>query len=193
MRTLFLLGILGTLIVIATKKDNQTAMEAAMELGQKAQSIVNEYDKERVVNSVLKRVKETSKTTDDQEDPFNLQITEVIAGSKDISPLKVQEPETNKVAERVTPPVALKLAVKEKTPIEKTPIEKTQWTMPKPRKQVMPEIPALPKTPVEELDLATDVVVEVAKVKPTAIDVGRSYDLVKGYYENASRLLEEIK
>ena len=36
MRTLFLLGILGALIVIATKDDNQTAMEAALEMGQKA-------------------------------------------------------------------------------------------------------------------------------------------------------------
>jgi hypothetical protein len=188
MRTLFLLGILGALIVIATKDDNQTAMEAALEMGQKAKSIVAEYDNAKAVNTVMEKVEETRNTASKKVDPFISQAKEAIAKSKINSPLEAPKPETNKATEKTTPPVTLKPAVKKETPSE-TP----DWVMPKSRKLAIPEIPAMPKSPVEELDLGTNVAVKVAKAEPVAIDVGRSYDLVKGYYENASRLLEEIK
>jgi hypothetical protein len=188
MRTLFLLGILGALIVIATKDDNQTAMEAAVEISQKAQKIVAEYDKEKVVNSVLEKVEETSQSASKKVDPFIRQAKEAIAKSKKSSPIGEPKPESYKAAEKIGPPVAPKPVVKKRMPPEKL-----DWTMPKPRKLAIPEIPAMPKAPVEELDLGTDVAVKVAKVEPVSINVGQSYDLVKGYYENASRLLEEIK
>ena len=180
MRTLFLLGILGALIVIATKDNNQTAMEAAVEIGQKAQKIVSEYDNEKV--------EETSQTASKKVDPFIRQAKEAIANSKKSSPPEELKPENYKIAEKLVSPVAPKPVVKKIWPPEKP-----DWTMPKPRKLAIPEIPAMPKAPVEKLNLGTDVAVKVAKVEPTPINVGQSYDLVKGYYENASRLLEEIK
>jgi hypothetical protein len=188
MKTLFLLGILGALIVIATKDNNQTAMEAAMEIGQKAQSIVSEYDRAKIVNTVRKKVKETSNTASKKVDPFIRQAKEAIAKSKKDSPRKMSEPENYTITEKITPPAPIKQAVKKITPPEEP-----DWTMPKPRKLAIPEIPAMPKAAVEELALGTNVAVRVAKVEPTSINVGHSYDLVKGYYENASRLLEEIK
>lgn len=188
MRTLFLLAILGALIVIATKDDNQTAMEAAVEISQKAQKIVAEYDKEKVVNSVLEKVDEASKTASKNVDPFIRQAKEAIAKSKNSTPRKKPKPENYKAAEKVAPPVAQKSAIKKIMPPEES-----DWTMPKSRKLALPEIPAMPKASVEQHDLGTDVDVKIAKVEPSAVDVSRSYDLVKGYYENASRLLEEIK
>ena len=85
MRTLFLLGILGALIVIATKDNNQTAMEAAVEIGQKAQKIVSEYDNEKV--------EETSQTASKKVDPFIRQAKEAIANSKKSSPPEELKPE----------------------------------------------------------------------------------------------------
>ena len=65
--------------------------------------------------------------------------------------------------------------------------------MPKPSQVAIPDIPAMPKASVEKHDLGAETTIKVANIQQPAIDVGQSYDLVKGYYENASRLLEEIK
>lgn len=180
MRTLFLLGILGALIVIATKENNQTAMEAAMEIGLKAQNLVTEHDKAKAVNTIQEKVEETRKTATKKVDPFIRQAKEAIAKSQKGTPRKMPK--------KVTPQISLKSAVEEKTPPEKP-----EWIMPKPRELAMPDIPAMPKSIVEKVELGASSPLELANADPAPVDVGRSYDLVKGYYENASRLLEEIK
>jgi hypothetical protein len=188
MRTLFLLGILGALIIIATKKDNQTAMEAAMEMGQQAKSLVEEYDKAKVMNKALEKVEEQRKTFTKKVDPFINKTKEAITKASENLPRRLPEPEPRMKAKKVEPPVAPIREVKENPPADMS-----DWTMPQPRQLAMPDIPAMPKASVEKLDLETKTTVKVASVEPAAIDIGRSYDLVKGYYENASRLLEEIK
>jgi hypothetical protein len=188
MRTLFLLGILGALVVIATKKDNQTAMEAAMEIGQKAKAVVSEYDKAKIINAVSETVKDVKKAAKKEAMPFIQRTNEAIAKSEKSLAQDVPEPKTYISPEKVVPPVALKPIAKKKTLSEEP-----EWTMQQPGKLAIPDILAMPKASVEKLEIGADVVVKVAKVEPAAIDVGRSYDMVKGYYENASRLLEEIK
>jgi len=188
MRTIFLLGILISLTVIATKRDDQTAMDAAMEFGQKARSLVADYDRTGHVNKALATVEETSKTVGKGLDPFVRQAKEALTKSNQPLPRKTPEPKIIEQAEKTLPPVASKpVAVKKASP------KNPEWIMPKARELAMPDIPALPKAPVEELSLEPEPAVQIAKAEPAVIDVGRSYSMVKGYYENASRLLEEIK
>ena len=188
MRTLFLLGILVSLIAIATKDDNQTAMDAAMEMGQKAKNLVSKYDKTSAASAIQDKVEETRETTNKKVDPFIHQAKEAIAKSKKGTPRYIAEPGVNKSIQKTTLPVSIKPVAKENTPSEKP-----DWIMPKARELAMPEISAMPKAPVEEFDLGTEITVEATKTKPVATDADRSFDLVRGYYENASRLLEEIK
>ena len=179
MRTLFLLAILGALIVIANKRDDQTAMEAVMEMGQKAESLAGEYDKAKTVNRAFEKVDETAKEVSEKVDPFIKKTKEAIAKAGESLPRN--EPKTDPA---FTDTEATNEEISPKTP---------NWVMPESTQTAMPDISAMPKASVEKLDLNTEEPVHVANADTPAIDVERTYDKVKGYYENASRLLEEIK
>jgi len=188
MRTLFLLGILGALIVIATKNDNQTAMEAAVEIGQKAQSLVADYDNGNTVNDIIEKAENAGNIVGEKSDPFVRQVKKAIANPKTTLSKNELKFSVEKMAEKTTDPAALIPDANHDASADKQ-----AWVMPKPPQLAIPNIPAIPKAKVEALDIDAEPPVTIAIAEPAPVDVGRSYDLVKGYYENASRLLEEIK
>jgi hypothetical protein len=183
MRTLFLLGILGALIVIATKENDQTAMEAAVEMGKKAQNYVTELESTKTANKASEILKDL-----DKKDSFIRRTKEVLAKTKEKQPLRTDEPDSGKKTKNASKTVEVKPYVKSQ-PIPKKP----EWKIPKSPEMALPDIPAMPKASVETVSLGAESPLQLANAERAPVDVGRSYDLVKGYYENASRLLEEIK
>ncbi len=188
MRTIFLLCILGALIVIATKRNDQTTIEAAMEIGQKAQNLVTEYDKAKEPSRAPRAVENLQVPDSNNNDPFIRQTKEALTKARDTLSRKVKKPETIEKSEQ-----ASNLAAPSLDGDSKALTENSGWTAPKPSQVAIPDIPAMPKASVEKHDLGAEPAINVANIQQPAIDVGQSYDLVKGYYENASRLLEEIK
>jgi len=188
MRTLFLLGILGALIVIATKRENQTAFEAVMKIGQKAQNLVSDYDHPEPVPKARDRVVEKVPPVRKKSDPFTHHSQENPTKLKENTPRKAPEPQAHKLV-NANPPFSTPAPLAK----ENTSPEMPSWIMPKSSVLAGPDIPALPKALVEEADLRSDAAIKIATAEPPTINIGASYDLVKGYYENASRLLEEIK
>jgi hypothetical protein len=183
MRTLFLLGILGALVVIATKKNDQTAMEAAVEMGKKAQNYVTELEGAKTANKASEILKDL-----DKKDSFIRRTKEVLAKTKEKGHLRTGGAASDKKTKSDSKTIEVKPIVKS----QPTP-EKPDWKMPKPPEMALPDIPAMPKASVETVSLGTGSPLQLANAERAPVDVGRSYDLVKGYYENASRLLEEIK
>lgn len=183
MRTLFLLGILGALVVIATKKNDQTAMEAALEMSEKAQSYVTEFESTKTADKASKIL-----TDLEQKDSFIQRTKEVLAKTKEKLPLRASESDFGKKTKS-------DLKTVDATPnVESQPTpEMPEWKIPKPLEMALPDIPAMPKESVEAVSLETGSPLQLANAERAPVDIGRSYDLVKGYYENASRLLEEIK
>jgi hypothetical protein len=188
MRTIFLLGILGALIVIATKRNDQTTIEAAMEIGQKAQSLVTEYNRETEPNRVPSSVENLRIPAAKDNDPFIRQTKEALTKVRKTLSRKVEKPDIIGKSDQASNPAAPSLEGDSKSLRQNS-----GWTAPKPSQVAIPDIPAMPKASVEKLDLGAESTIKVANIQQPAIDVGQSYDLVKGYYENASRLLEEIK
>ena len=188
MRTIFLLCILGALIVIATKRNDQTTIEAAMEIGQKAQNLVTEYDKAKEPSRAPRAVENLQVSDSNNNDPFIRQTKETLTKARDTLSRKVEKPEANEKSEQTSKFVAPSLDRDSKALTENS-----GWTVPKPSQVAIPDITAMPKASVEKIDLGVEPTIKVANIQQPAIDVGQSYDLVKGYYENASRLLEEIK
>jgi hypothetical protein len=188
MRTIFLLCILGALIVIATKRNDQTTIEAAMEIGQKAQSLVTEYDRAKETNRAPRAVENLQVPDSNNNDPFIRQTKEALTKARDTLSRKVKKPETIEKSEQ-----ASNLAAPSLDRDSKALTDNSGWTAPKPGQVAIPDIPAMPKASVEKVDLGAETTIKVANIQQPAIDEGQSYDLVKGYYENASRLLEEIK
>ena len=188
MRTIFLLCILGALIVIATKRNDQTTIEAAMEIGHKAQSLVTEYDRAKEPRRAPRAVENLRIPDTKNNEPFIRQTMEALAKAEETLSRKVKKPETIEKSDQ-----ASNLAAPSLDGNSKAPTENLEWTMPKASQVAIPDIPAMPKASVEKLDLGAESTIKVANIQQPAIDVGQSYDLVKGYYENASRLLEEIK
>ena len=178
MKTLFLLGILGALVVIAFKKPDQTAWDAARELRDKAQNAFSGLEQtavkthaEKSIQKALDKVKET------------LQQPETILSSRqDKEPLfKTDKPVKEKVAlqKKVDTPYAPPSTKSGPEEVEAEKTKTSEWSE-------IPSIPVLPhpiNTPKRPLP------VEDSPVATPQTD----YADVKVYYENASRLLEEIK
>ena len=188
MRTLFLIGILVALVVIATKKDDQTAIEAALEMGHKAQNIVAEFDKAEIPIAEPKYIKKPTITPIKDDNPFIKNTMEALKSykPKSVTPLE----QTNSI---VTTKNAPSLSYQKRDDKKVGIAEKSAWSLAKPEKAGYPEMPAIPKAVVQEVSLDGTSSIEIANAQAATVDVGKSYDLVKGYYENASRLLEEIK
>jgi hypothetical protein len=188
MRTLFLLGILCALVVIATKRNDQTAIEAALEIGNRAQNMASKYQGATTQEKDVGELEKVKKTVPKKANPFFRQVEKAIAKTEASNPKKPPKAHKNQPEKKTVRPVVQKPNARNKVP-QKEP----EWTLPKPRQLAMPDIPAMPKSRVDVRDLNAETPVELANAKPAAVDIGQSYNLVKGYYENASRLLEEIK
>jgi hypothetical protein len=176
MRTLFLLGIMAALVIIAVKKPDQTAWDAARELGGKAKHVLSEA-KDPVVNVApleplmdsLDRAKMAVKAAPSLK-PAPPRLPERSAAVREISRSQSPGPRSS--------PVPLNDQILEKPEVAKDPI--VDWS----------EIPAIPVTPhpIQSPKLPPSDVADVPASKPRT-----DYADVKIYYENASRLLDEIK
>ena len=178
MKTLFLLGILGALVVIAFKKPDQTAWDAAREIRNKVENTFLGLEQtavkthaEKSIQKALDKAKETLQKPDtilslrqDKEPLFEIEklVQEKVAPQK-----KADTP----YAPPPTKPGS------EEAETKNTKI--SEW-------QEIPSIPVLPhpiNTPKRPLP------VEDSPIATSETD----YADVKVYYENASRLLDEIK
>ena len=187
MRTIFLISILGVLIIIATKRNDQTAIDAAFEMGNKAKKIVTEMENGRVQNPKLPSVKEVKKLPLKGEDPFIRHTTKTLDSVQSELPKKHVEKKPSMTIKDVS------TIVDQEKDGDSTGAKNPSWITPKPKEIASPVIPAMPRAVVEKTNLGEGAPLELAKAEPAPIGVEKSYDLVKGYYENASRLLEEIK
>ena len=178
MKTLFLLGILAALVVIAFKKPDQTAWDAARELRDKAQNAFSGLEQtavkthaEKSIQKALETAKETLKQPEtilssrqDEEPPFT-------------SETPVKEPK--QVQRKIDTPYSSSATEPRPEEADAENMETSEWPE-------MPSIPVLPhpiNTPKRPLP------VEDGPVATPETD----YADVKVYYENASRLLDEIK
>jgi hypothetical protein len=172
MRTLFLLGILFALIVIAVKKPDQTAWDAARDIKKQAKEVIAKVEPpiveslkplsdskvwkgvEETVTKAVKTLKETERPSPANKDDIN----------------ETAVPAHNWDSNTRTPAVE---------------------TAPKPAVLPLPDIQAVPVSPVrlvEKLDEPT--IPPSTRVHPPAVS---NYVDVKVYYEQANRFLDEIR
>ena len=172
MRTLFLLGILFTLIVIAVKKPDQTVWDAARELKEQAKEVIAKVEPP-VVES-LKTLSD-SKAWKDVEDTV----------TKAVNTLKETERSSSTNIDNKKDTA---------TPIEDwnlDPRSPAKETAPKPAVSPLPDIQAVPVPPVQWVEKLEELkITPVTRVRAPAVS---NYVDVKVYYEQANRFLDEIK
>lgn len=172
MRTLFLLGILFALIVIAVKKPDQTAWDAARDIQKQAKEVIAKVEPPVVDNlkplsdsKVWKGVEET--------------VTKAV--------------KTLKATERPSP-TNIDNKKNSATPIEDWNLDPRSPAVeiaPKPAVSPLPDIQAVPVPPVQLVEkLEKPTISAVTRVRPPAVS---NYVDVKVYYEQANRFLDEIK
>lgn len=172
MRTLFLLGILVALTIIAVKKPEQTAWDAARGLQEQAKEVI-------------------AKTTPPIAD--SLQPLSDTKAWKDVTETVTKAAKAIKETDRPSP-------VK-KDDINDAAIPSHNWDptprtpaveiMPKPPISPLPDIPAVPLTPVQVVEkLEEPKMPPLPRVRARA---SANYADVKVYYEQANRFLDEIK
>jgi hypothetical protein len=173
MRTLFLLAILSILVAIAVKKPDQTALEAAQELGAKVQDNIPDIP---------------SITGNANEDFTSLE--------KQVSKARSSGYGKDKVVEKTKKPkkASPTETSKPKSATVRTAEASSSWgrdTLPRPSATDLPDLPTAPVDPVEVGGLEDDMP-SSGRSSPRQT-AGEDYGEVKAFYENASRLLAEIK
>ena len=178
MKTLFLLGILGALVVIAFKKPDQTAWDAARELTDKAENVFSGLEKttvkthaEKSIQKALDKAKETLQNPDT-----------ILSSRQDKEPLfETKKPVQEKVVPQkyVDTPYAPPSSKPGSVEAEAEKTKTSEW----------PEIPSIPVLPHPINTPKRPLPVEDSPLATPETD----YADVKVYYENASRLLDEIK
>ena len=185
MRTLVLMAILATLLVIANKKPNQTAWEAARELKQDAQNAIAEVKTEPIVAKSAQDLAEKyasmenvlSKTLDSEERPE----TTTSEGSSDAKPAtEVEELEPRTwIAEARTSPGSLlpRLA------------DAPEKAAPAP---TLPKLPDLSPAWATGTPLGKSETTRPNPAPSSRLTFRKDYGDVRSAYERASRFLEEI-
>lgn len=172
MRTLFLLGILFALIVIAVKKPDQTAWDAARELQEQAKEVIAKADPPIVENlkplSDSKVWKDVEKTV--TKAVKSLKATEASSPSNKDDINETAIPAHNWDPNTLTPAVEI---------------------APKPAVLPLPDIQAVPVPPVQMVErLDEPTIPPLKRVRAPAVS---NYVDVKVYYEQANRFLDEIR
>ncbi|HJN22422.1 MAG TPA: hypothetical protein QF509_00655 [Rhodospirillales bacterium] len=179
MRTLFLLAILSILVAIAVKKPDQTALEAAQELGAKVQDNIPD------IPSITGNANEDFTSLEKQ---VSKALEDVKARSSGYGKDKVVE--KTKKPKKASPTETSK----PKSATVRTAEASSSWgrdTLPRPSATDLPDLPTAPVDPVEVGGLEDDMP-SSGRSSPRQT-AGEDYGEVKAFYENASRLLAEIK
>jgi hypothetical protein len=189
MRSLFLLAILATLVIIAVKKSDQTAWEAAQDLGETVQTTLADANPQTAASDLAAN----SPPIADVQNSSSLKPPATVHSSRKPDGLDAGTVKT------------IKDHLKNSTQLESLLKEPPAKSTPAPTKIATgqpdvdwPDMPALPVIPVESRKITAPKPGQPTPMGATASPVKRSspradYADVKVYYENASRLLEEIK
>jgi hypothetical protein len=181
-RTLFLLGILVTLVVIAVKKPNQTAWDTAKELSSNVQTVLSDEQKALVKAIPIKPFKEPL-------NKFDKAMREAIGDTNSKPPIGKSSSNEEQM----------------KTVINRTSSEEKNTLTP--TKPVLEEKKPKPLAVIKSAKDWTDLPTISVKSRPVNIVKNQSastvqdietpeqsgYSDIKIYYENASKLLSEIK
>ena len=172
MRTLFLLGILVILAVIAVKKPNQTAWDAARDLQKQAKEVIAKAEPP-IVDS-LKPLTDTTAWKGVKETVAK--ATKAIKESKRPSPSNNDDLNDTAIPAHNWAPNSRVPAVE---------------IAPKPAVSPLPDIQAVPVPPVQLVEkLEEPKISPLARVRSLA---KANYADVKVYYEQANRFLDDIK
>lgn len=196
MRTLFLLTVLTTLLVFVIKKPDQTFWEAAHGLWEKIEGLASEVAEAPPVPPL---------TGIAEEDFAALQkhvrrALEIDEGSGDFVHGESLAAEKKGGTDRygTANPVSSFLPVLPKdNPATSRNVETPESSssgediLPAPRVTDMPEVPAIPLAPVDVVEIGKGVTTSSHSRSRSADS--QNFGEVKAYYENASRLLAEIK
>lgn len=184
MRSLFLLGILFVLVVIAVKKPNQTAWDAAINLTNRAQQTIA-----RSASSPGRNLPPETNTASwaDIKDT----VDEAVAH---LEPKKPADPALDQAwpvhnqltlpADQVDPSFVPD-QIPDQDPIRNETKAKSKLDLPE-----FPNLPTIPVEPVEVGKLDQPKLPSLPKVR---VPTSSGYADVKAFYENANRLLDEIK
>ena len=197
-RTLFLLAILATLLVIVIKKPDQTFWDAAQGLWRKIEGTASEVTEappalpltgnvREDYAALLKRVRRA------------LEIAEGSGATVDREPLAARSKGGTDRDGPANPALSSPSLSSKNKPSTIGNIETSassssssgEDTLPAPRVTDMPELPAIPVAPVEVVEIGKSVT-PPSRSRPRPAD-SRNLGEVKAYYENASRLLAEIQ
>lgn len=197
MRTLFLLGILIVLTTIAFKKPDQTATEAVRSMGTSMRHVVSKatdkislppvaprveappVQKKKFAFSLPKPVAPASSSAEAEPEPRT-----TVAAEPKPSTVVVEEPVSPTAMAAIEPPKVSPVSPTEKPKQAARKIAKPQAGLP--NLQWLKSLPVLKKSG------PAPVASPITTSEPTPAPQS-GYADVKVYYENASRLLEQIK
>ena len=194
MRTLFLLAILVTLVTIAVKKPNQTAWDAVRQLGDTAQAIMSNSSETAKSLQPSKTIKKVAKKVQNTLQPKLSYSTNTEPQKPVIKQLPTETGQTPTLrTENLLPKEIKPKPVPERQPETGSSREKPVKTASKEPEQKWTDLPEIAvkslKAKVVEQEQALPVIEKITSFFSPRSD----YADVKVYYENASRLLEEMK
>ena len=171
MKTLFLLGILVILAIIAIKKPNQTAWDAALDLQEQAKGAIASADPPIVDSFPPQSDSTTWKNVEEAvtKAANTLNATEAPSPSNKDDITDTEVPTDNRGLDPRPPAVEI---------------------MPRPAVSPLPDIPAVPLPPVRVEKLQAPTLPSLPRVRSPA---NSNYAEVKVFYEQANRFLDEIK
>ncbi len=172
MRTLFLLGILVALAIIAVKKPEQTAWDAAQDLKEQAKEVIAKVEppvaesfkpltRSKTWQDVTESVSKASKALKETETPSP-------SNHGDINDTGIPTQNWNPNARAPVVEVAPKSSV-----------------------TALPDIPAVPVPPVQLVEKLKEP--KIPPLPAVRTPVRANYADVKVYYEQANRFLDQIK
>ena len=172
MKTLFLLGILVVLAIIAVKKPNQTAWDAARDLQEQARDVIASADPPIVDSFPPQSDSTTWKNVEE-------------AVTKAANTLNATEAPSPSNKDDITD---TGIPTGDRGPDSRTP---SVEIAPKPAVSPLPDIPAAPVPPVQVVEkLEAPTLPSLPGVRSPA---NSNYAAVKVFYEQANRFLDEIK
>ena len=188
MRTLFLMGILAVLVIIAVKKPNQTVWDAARHIKQQAEMAVAETTPGIVESSPPSTDGGTWKEVEDL-------VNQVVKSDKTKLPTPTSTPTPDEGSgsegrDGVAPNIK-----RQPTDVADADLWTDSYLDSNEDKSVastppIPDLPAISEPPIQVDRLRETTVPEAPSVK---VAQRKSYENVKVYYERANQLLNEIK
>ena len=186
MRTLFLMAILFFLVVLAVKEPDQSAWDAARDIGSQVEGAVSEIEEDPVVREMKGNAREALAELE-SDDLFFQQVREALGTATDPAP------STHGIEKSTGPDDAWIPELPPKSETKPAPVKRAVSPHPsvaKVKPETPPGLPAIPMAPFEVGNLGG----KTLPRRPAPVAASdRDYAEIKEYYENASRLLAEME